>query len=248
MKAFGYIRVSTDEQAHEGLSLPAQARAVEAYCAQRGLELAAEYREERSAKNMRRPILRAMLDEAERQGVGAIVVYKLDRLNRNQEDAFEIRKRLRRSNIRIVSVTEPTEMGGAAGKIAFSVTSLFNEILRDQIADITKSTLADIKAQGGKYGHVPYGFRSVPSPARSNGKARFDLVPDESQQEILRHMASLRRTGSSLKAIARHLNVSHIKSPQAAIRAHGHMRSGLWSASTVMRILRRAGEQPEPPR
>ena len=39
-RAVGYVRVSTEEQAREGVSLNAQERALDAYCALRGLQLA----------------------------------------------------------------------------------------------------------------------------------------------------------------------------------------------------------------
>lgn len=49
MKAIGYIRVSTEEQANEGLSLRAQAQRFEEYCTLYGLEPFAVVWDERSA-------------------------------------------------------------------------------------------------------------------------------------------------------------------------------------------------------
>ena len=44
--AVGYVRVSTEEQAHEGVSLDAQRAKVVAYCGLHGLELAQTYADE----------------------------------------------------------------------------------------------------------------------------------------------------------------------------------------------------------
>jgi DNA invertase Pin-like site-specific DNA recombinase len=40
MKAIGYARVSSDEQARKGKGLPDQVRAIESYCHQHSLDLA----------------------------------------------------------------------------------------------------------------------------------------------------------------------------------------------------------------
>jgi site-specific DNA recombinase len=43
MKAAGYVRVSTEEQAREGYGLAAQEQAVKAYCQAQGWELVEVY-------------------------------------------------------------------------------------------------------------------------------------------------------------------------------------------------------------
>src|SRR5258708_3848450 len=55
LRAYGYIRVSTEEQAKSGLGMAAQKDAIERYCMVRGLKLEGFFADE--AKSGRSPIL-----------------------------------------------------------------------------------------------------------------------------------------------------------------------------------------------
>ncbi|RLG08163.1 MAG: hypothetical protein DRN68_04195, partial [Thaumarchaeota archaeon] len=62
IKAVGYVRVSTEEQAREGLSLDAQEEKIRAYCTAKGWRLVRIYRDEGfSGKDLNRPALQEML-------------------------------------------------------------------------------------------------------------------------------------------------------------------------------------------
>src|SRR5689334_5533926 len=81
-KAVGYVRVSTEEQAREGVSLDAQEFRLRAYCTAAGLELVHLVREEgvsASKPLAGRPggaeLLRLMLEHQ----AGHVVALKLDR-------------------------------------------------------------------------------------------------------------------------------------------------------------------------
>jgi len=109
------------------------------------------------------------------------------------------------------------------------------------IANRTREVLRDMRTRNQKYGHVPYGFRAVPNHSRSNGKARYDLVPDEAQQATIQEMAEMHRAGASLAKIARHLNYAHKPSPFCRVRYHGKLVSGLWRHGSVRAVLQRVG-------
>src|SRR5579871_930657 len=87
MKVVGLTRVSTEEQAREGVSLAAQRSKIEAYCKLYDLELVELIEDAgQSAKSLKRPGLQkalAMLRKGEAQG---LVICKLDRLSRNVAD------------------------------------------------------------------------------------------------------------------------------------------------------------------
>ena len=78
--AIGYVRVSTEEQATEGVSLEAQRAKVVAYCGLHGLELAQTYADEGlSAKRAdNRPGLQSAITHA-CESRCALVVYSLSR-------------------------------------------------------------------------------------------------------------------------------------------------------------------------
>ena len=77
--AVGYIRVSTDMQAADGLSLDAQAAAIQQYCSMQGLKLVEIHKDVLSGGKAERPGLQDALRALQR-GVDVLVVLKFDRL------------------------------------------------------------------------------------------------------------------------------------------------------------------------
>ncbi len=87
MKAVGYIRVSTEDQAMTGVSLPAQRAKLEAYASLYGLELVRiEVDDGVSAKTLERPALRRALATVDRGEADGLLIAKLDRLSRSVAD------------------------------------------------------------------------------------------------------------------------------------------------------------------
>ena len=89
--AIGYVRVSTEEQATEGVSLDAQRAKVLAYCGLHSLGLAQTYADEglsgKRADN--RPGLQSAITHA-CESRGVLVVHSLSRLARSTRDAIDI--------------------------------------------------------------------------------------------------------------------------------------------------------------
>ncbi|MDD1721305.1 MAG: recombinase family protein [Euryarchaeota archaeon] len=83
MRVVGYICVSTEDQAQEGISLEALQERIEACCVAHDLQLlAAEADKGISAKNLNMPGLQAALQQIAAHEIEALVVYTLDRLTR----------------------------------------------------------------------------------------------------------------------------------------------------------------------
>lgn len=111
MKGVIYTRVSSEEQI-EGTSLGSQEELCRRYCEQRGIEVAAVFREEgETAKdlslNNRSQFLAALEFCRKAKDVGGFVVYRVDRFARNTEDHFAVRRILSISGTSLYSVTEP---------------------------------------------------------------------------------------------------------------------------------------------
>lgn len=82
-----YVRVSTNAQASNGVSLAMQEGRLRDYCRARGWTVAGTYRDEGfSAKTTDRPALRRLLQDARAGKFAAVVIYKLDRLTRRVHD------------------------------------------------------------------------------------------------------------------------------------------------------------------
>src|SRR5689334_15257828 len=93
--AIGYIRVSTEEQAREGLSLDAQRAKIAAWCGAMGYELAGTFADEGISGHCvrKRPGLQAAVEAVCACG-GVLVVYSLSRLARNTRETLELGERL----------------------------------------------------------------------------------------------------------------------------------------------------------
>src|SRR6266545_2957767 len=87
VKAVGYIRVSTEEQAEQGVGLSAQRSVIEAEVARRGWTLVQVFEDTASGRSLSgRRGLEAALETLEAGTADALVVAKLDRLSRSTKD------------------------------------------------------------------------------------------------------------------------------------------------------------------
>jgi len=78
MKAIGYIRVSTEEQAREGISLENQRAKIETYCSLNDLVLTEVIEDPgRSGKDLNREGVQRLMDMIKGRRIDAVVVYKL---------------------------------------------------------------------------------------------------------------------------------------------------------------------------
>src|SRR5262245_57091471 len=90
-RAVAYVRVSTEEQAREGVSLDAQEARLRAYCAAAGLELVTLVREEGVSGSIplaERPGGAELLRHLAEQNVAHVLALKLDRLFRDAADCL----------------------------------------------------------------------------------------------------------------------------------------------------------------
>jgi DNA invertase Pin-like site-specific DNA recombinase len=103
-----YVRVSSDEQV-KGTSLGTQEADCRAWCARNGYIVIAVFTDGgETAKNVDREGLQDAIDRVKAGGVGALVVWKMERVSRESIDGMLIRADLRRFGCRIISITEPT--------------------------------------------------------------------------------------------------------------------------------------------
>lgn len=196
--AIGYIRVSTEGQAQDGVSLDAQRAKIEAWCDLNDYTLTAVHVDAgisgKSADN--RPGLQAALSEC-RKGC-ALVVYSLSRLARSTRDTIEISERLNKVGADMVSLSEKIDTTTAAGKMVFRMLAVLAEFERDQISERTASAMQFKKAKGERVGSVPYGYFL-------DGD-NITLIENPAEQAVIRQARELKESGLSLRAIAAKLD------------------------------------------
>ena len=217
--AIAYLRVSTTEQATEGVSLDAQKAKIEAWCLLNDYTLAGVFVDAgiSGKATANRPDLHAALAACSKGG--ALVVYSLSRLARSTQDTLAIADKLQKKSVDLVSLSEKIDTTSASGKMVFRMLAVLSEFERDQISERTASAMQHKKSNGERVGSVPYG-----SVVADDG---IQLVDDVAEQEIIRVVLELRRDGLSMRAIAERLTVLDHK-PRGAV----------WHASTISNILK----------
>ncbi len=214
--AIGYIRVSTEGQATDGVSLDAQRAKIEAWALLNDYTLAAVHVDAGiSGKNCKRPGLQAAL--ADCQKGSALVVYSLSRLSRSVRDTMDIGDKLTKVGADLVSLSEKIDTTSAAGKMVFRLLAVMNEFERDQISERTTTAMQFKKSKGEIVGTVPYGYRC------DDG---VNLTPDDKEQEAIELIKELNGKGLSLRNIA------------SRLEARGYIPRGkVWYAKTISNIL-----------
>jgi len=217
--AIGYIRVSTQGQAVEGVSLEAQKAKIAAWCELNDYTLVEVFTDAGlSGKSMTgREGLQAALKATGKDM--ALVTYSISRLARSTKDMIAIAERLKKAGADLVSLTEKIDTTTATGRMVFRLLASLAEFEREQIGERTKAALAHLKAQGEVYGTVPFGYRAV----------ERRLVEVKAEARVVADICRMRDSGAALRDIARHLNDSGIASK----------RGGQWYASTVRYVINR---------
>jgi site-specific DNA recombinase len=204
--AVGYVRVSTQRQSAEGVSIPLQIQKIRAYCELNDLELAAVYGDPGiSGKCIKkRPGFLAILDMVRRKSIQHVIVLKLDRAFRSTIEALETARLMDKKGIALHSVFERLDTKSAIGGSFFSLMASLAEMERKQLSERISYAMEQKRAQGEKTGgDLPYGFTAVAK--RRGEKIIKVLVPDESEQKAIARIKELKGLGYSTRKIAKTL-------------------------------------------
>lgn len=196
-QAIGYVRVSTEQQAQEGVSLDAQQAKIENWCKTNGYDLVQVFVDAGiSGKSMdKRPGLQEAL-KALKKGQ-ALVSYSLSRLARSTKDALAIGELVGKKKADMVSLSEQIDTTTAAGKMMFQMLAVLAEFERNLVAERTTNALQHKKRTGQVYcNHTPFGFKAI--------EGRLVLVEQEAQ--VVAEIQQARTGGSTLQSIADSLN------------------------------------------
>lgn len=225
IKVAAYIRVSTDEQAEQGISMDAQKNRIVSYCHAQGWELYDFYQDDGwSGKNLDRPAMQRLLLHAKSQKFDNVVVIKLDRLSRRQKDVLYLLEDVFEPNkIGFKSVTEPFDTTTPFGKAAIGMMAVFAQLERETIVERIKIAKKEAARQGRYMGGLLcYGYTYNPSIKK--------VQIDEDKANIIRFIFNeYLSCGHGYQYIADLLNEKKIPPP-------GNSPSG-WIRSAVSVIL-----------
>ena len=230
--AIGYVRVSTQEQATEGVSLDAQRDRLRTYCKLHAINLIDIKADEGiSGSTLERPGLQAALQMIRRGRANTLLVAKLDRLSRSLRDVCAlVEDFFCDERYHLLSLCGMVNTHSAAGRMVLMNLANYNQFEREVISERTRDALRHIMAQGVRLGPAPYGYEFS---HEVDGNGRRLLVPLADEQAVLRQIRGMRADGLKLHQIARQLNEMGIPA----------RREGRWRTQRLSILLRRQGTE-----
>lgn len=219
MRTIGYIRVSTDEQAREGVSLENQRDKIAAYCSLNDMVLLETITDEGiSAKNLNRDGMKTLISLAKQGKIDAVIVYKLDRLSRSVKDTIELVELFEKHKIAFHSIVDHIDTKTATGRFFLNIMSSLAQMERELIGERTKDALSHKIVKGERVGHVPFGY-----VLDRDGKT---LLENPREQEAIRLISELHHKGHTYRAICRELEAKAYAA-----------KEGTWHPQKVKNIL-----------
>jgi len=233
LRAVTYSRVSTLEQAGQDRhSLEAQRDALGRYAAALDYTVVGTYTDPGySGATIERPDLTRLIEDARSKKFDVVLVYRLDRLARRVQLAYELIEILESCGVAMMSYAEPSiNTTTPMGKATLGMMAIFAEWERDTF--IERSRLGMRKAvEKGHFsgGVVAYGYEVI--------EKRLVIHPEEA--EVVREVYRLYVGGMNSYTIARELNLRGIptryRKSGRAIR--GKETAGQWGYAAVLRML-----------
>lgn len=188
VRAVGYIRVSTEQQAQSGLSMEHQRRQIEVDCERLGFELVEVYVDAaKTGKNADRAGYQAALTRLMGGEADALMYTEGDRMTRDLQDWLNTVNLSQFYGFRLYDAGREVDVASANGFMLAGIKAVVAQAERMKIAERTKAALAAKKAQGIRLG------RPVALEASSSVRVH-----------------ELRQGGLSMAAIAERLNAESV--------------------------------------
>ena len=212
-----YLRVSTEDQAREGFSLPEQKERLETFCKFKGYEIVDYYEDAGiSAKTGNyRPEFERLKNDIKAKRINTIVALKLDRITRSIFDWEKLITFLDENNAYIDCANDEINTTSANGKM---ISRLLMSVSQNEIERTSERTKIGL-AGAIKQGHIPH---VAPLGYKHENKT---LVIDYSTKDVVVRIFELYYEGYSYQKISKLFNEEKV------------LGKTNWRDSTIQTIL-----------
>jgi len=212
-----YMRVSTEDQAREGFSLPEQRERLETFCKFKGYEIVDYYEDAGiSAKTgNHRPEFERLKADIKAKKINTIVALKLDRITRSIYDWENLMTFLDENNAYLDCVNDEINTTSANGKM---ISRLLMSVSQNEIERTSERTKVGL-AGAIKCGHIPH---IAPLGYKHKDKK---LVIDYSTKDVVIRIFNLYYNGYSYQKISNLFNEEKV------------LGKDNWRDSTIVNIL-----------
>ena len=234
MKAIAYIRVSTAEQANEGVRLDAQRAKLDAYATFKGLDLVdviVDAGVSAGKPLAKRPGGARLLAAVEAAEAEAVIAVKLDRLFRDAADCLTVTRAWDGADVALHLLDMGVDTSTPMGRAFLTMAAAFAELERNLIAERTRDGLAQVRREGVTLGADAFGWERI--EARDDDGRRVCRAV-AAEVEAVSRIIELREAGATYQQIADTLTAEGVPTK----------RGGRWYPATVRNIaLRTAGAE-----
>ena len=194
-----YMRVSTEDQAKEGFSLPEQKDRLEALCKFKNWKIIDYYEDAGiSAKTgNHRPEFDRMIEDAKKGKINTVIALKLDRLTRSIYDWENILNMSEKYKFDLVCANDEINTTNANGKMITRIMMSVSQNEIERTSERTKVGMAGAIKQGHIPGLCPIGYRRTPNKT---------IEPDPLTKDIVIRIFNLYFEGKSYSTIANIFN------------------------------------------
>lgn len=212
-----YLRVSTEDQAREGFSLPEQKERLETFCKFKGYEIVDYYEDAGiSAKTGNyRPEFERLKEDIKSKRINTIIALKLDRITRSIFDWEKLMTFLDENDAYIDCANDEVNTTNANGKMVSRLLMSVSQNEIERTSERTKVGLAGAIKQGHLPSQAPLGYK------HENKK----LVIDYSTKDVVVRIFELYYNGNSYQTISNILNEEQV------------LGKSNWRDSTITAIL-----------
>ena len=197
-----YLRVSTEDQAREGFSLPEQKERLETFCKFKGYEIVDYYEDAGiSAKTGNyRPEFERLKEDIKYKRINTIIALKLDRITRSIFDWEKLMTFLDENDAYIDCANDEVNTTNANGKMVSRLLMSVSQNEIERTSERTKVGLAGAIKQGHLPSQAPLGYK------HENKK----LVIDYSTKDVVVRIFELYYNGNSYQTISNILNEEQV--------------------------------------
>ena len=197
-----YIRVSTEDQAREGFSLPEQKERLETFCKFKGYEIIDYYEDAGiSAKTGNyRPEFERLKNDIKSKRINTIIALKLDRITRSIFDWEKLMTFLDENDAYIDCANDEVNTTNANGKMVSRLLMSVSQNEIERTSERTKVGLAGAIKQGHLPSQAPLGYK------HENKK----LVIDYSTKDVVVRIFEMYYNGNSYQTISNILNKEQV--------------------------------------
>jgi site-specific DNA recombinase len=234
-----YARVSTEDQ-RERQSIETQIEYAKHYCQREGCFIADLYFDDGVSGTIpfdNRQAGRRLLVDAREGKFKTLLVYKIDRIGRDNLVTHEAVYKLTKLGINIKSMTEVSDRSNPQGRFIFNLFANLAEWEKELIRERTIDGKYR-KARSGKFqgGGIPCGYivnKEKLLQINETSIPGFNLSPSEVVRQIFNWIG---KEGMSTIAVAERLNALGIPSPKSSGREKGSV-SGKWNCDRIRNIV-----------